>query len=180
MKAYSAVLFCAAVMLAFAGGWHLGSPAQSAAACADAVMPLFSPGAEAEIAYLIESANSSLDVEMYQFSYTPFADELIDAQKRGVRVRVLLEPRLDGDDNLGTMEYLRENGVGARWATLEFARTHSKVMIVDGRKVLVGSPNWSYSAMFRNRESAVIVAGGDVAAEFEAVFEEDWQKAKAG
>jgi phosphatidylserine/phosphatidylglycerophosphate/cardiolipin synthase-like enzyme len=180
MKAYSAVLFCAAVMLAFAGGWRLGGPGQPAAACPDAVMPLFSPGAEAEIAHLIESANSSLDVEMYQFSYTPFADGLIDAQKRGVRVRVLLEPRLDGDDNLNMMGYLRENGVGARWATLEFARTHSKTMAVDGKKVLVGSPNWSYSAMFRNRESAVVVEGRDVAAKFEEVFEEDWAKARAG
>ncbi len=182
MKADSAVLLCAAVLLAFGGGlaaagWNGGSEGTAGAEKVDA---LFSPGAEAEIAHLIEAANRSLDVEMYEFSYAPFADELIDAKDRGVRVRLLLEPRLSGNNNLKMMKYLRDNGVDARWATLEFAYTHSKTMVVDGRVVLVGSPNWSYSAMFRNRESAVVVEGGGMAGEFEGIFEEDWRKAKAG
>lgn len=183
MKADSAVLLCAAGLLLLAGGFAAGGgmgKADAGSACAESVETLFSPGAEAEIAGLIESANETIDVEMYQFSYAPFADELADAKARGVRVRVILEPRLDGDDNLQTMAKLKGDGVDARWATLEFSRTHSKTMVVDGKIVLVGSPNWSYSAMFRNRESAVVVEGSEVAGEFERVFESDWRDAKAG
>lgn len=189
MKTNYAVLVAAAILVAvaFGAGW-MAAPwmeiAQQkgggAGACAERVDAVFSPGAEAEIVALIESANESIEVELFQFSYEPLMDALADARERGVRVRVILEPRLDGDDNLKAMRRLKGSGVDARWASLSFSRTHSKTAVVDGRRVLVGSPNWSYSAMFRNRESAVIIESSEVAGEFERVFEEDWGMAKAG
>ena len=178
------VLAVLAAAAAFAAGWAAAGAFPAAEAgggfCAESVEAVFSPGAEAEVMALVESANESIDVEMYQFSYVPLADELIEAGERGVRVRVILEPRLDGDDNLVTERELREGGVSVRWASLEFGRTHSKTMVVDGKTVLVGSPNWSYNAMLRNRESAVVVGSSEVAGEFERIFEEDWRKGSAG
>lgn len=177
MKPFSAVLALLALALAFGAGYALAGGQAKCPVCAVGVEPLFSPGAEPEIARLIESANRSIDVELYQFSYVGFVDGLADAKARGVQVRVILEPRLSGDDNLDTMESLLEKGVDAKWASLSFANTHSKTMVVDGKKVLVGSPNWSYSAMFRNREAAVVVESSEIAEEFEKIFEEDWEKA---
>lgn len=177
------VLAALVAAVAFGAGWVFAgaSPAaESGGACAGEVEALFSPGADAVVMGLVESANESIDVEMYQFSYEPLMDELVAAEERGVRVRVILEPRLDGDDNLNAMERLLEGGVEAKWASLEFARTHSKTMVVDGREVLVGSPNWSYNAMLRNRESAVVVKSEEIAGEFGRIFENDWEKGSAG
>lgn len=149
----------------------------SCPACAYSVNTVFSPGAEDEIISFLRSANSSIEAELYQFSHTPLADELIAAKNRGVAVRIILEPRLESNDQLETMNYLRENGVEARWATLKFGRTHSKFAVVDGKKVLVGSTNWSWNAMFKNRESSVIIESTEIANDFSQIFESDWAKA---
>ena len=165
-----AVVFAA---LAFAAGWaypHGGSGVE----CANSVEAVFSPGLEGTLVSLLGSANESIDLELYQFSHQPLKDALAEAKGRGVRVRVILEPRLSGDDNVQSAAFLSSHGVDVRWASLAFANTHSKFVVVDGKVVEAGSPNWSYSAMFRNREAAVVVESGTVAEEFESVFEEDW------
>lgn len=177
MKPFSAALALAALLVSFCAGFALAEIGCGRPECANSVEPLFSPGAEPAVISLIESAVRTIDVEMYQFSNMALAGALADASARGVRVRVILEPRLDGDDNLEMMEYLRGNGVDARWGALEFSRTHTKVMVVDGKTVLVGSQNWSYSAMHRNREAAVVVESSETAGEFSEVFESDWKLA---
>lgn len=143
---------------------------------APAVSPLFSPGAEDGIISLMSSARESIDVEVYVFTHYSLADALIDAKERGVMVRVILEPRLDSSANQRLFEYLSANGVDVRWASLTFSRTHSKLMIIDGKKVLVGSINFSRSALTTNREAAVVFTGSGVAA-FRDVFESDWNAA---
>lgn len=167
----------AVALVAFTAGFlspH-GSPAASPSC--PGIEALISPGIAPEVEGLISSANSTLDVELFQFSYSPLMDALVFAKNRGVRVRVILEPRLDGDDNLDAASFLSSRGVPVRWATLSFSRTHSKLAIIDGKSVLVGSPNWSYSAMFKNRETAVILHGGSAAGEFSRAFEDDWAAA---
>lgn len=166
---------CGYALFYFAKGMEGGERAQ----CINgSISEVFSPGAEEEVAGLIRSAEKSVYVEMYLFSYSPLADELIKAQGRGVDVRVILEPRLSGDNaNLDTMERLRGGGVAARWASLEYKLTHTKAMVVDGKRVLVGSTNWSASAMKKNREYSVLIEDEGVAAEFEKNFLVDWDKA---
>jgi len=141
------------------------------------VTPIFSPNGEDEIISLISSASSTLDLEVYAFSYELLADELISAQARGVSVRALLEPNLSGDNpNLKTAETLRDGGVNVRWAAP--SRTnHAKFLILDGRRVLVGSHNWSWHAMNSNREASVLVEDTATVREFEDAFEKDWMAA---
>lgn len=136
---------------------------------------IFSPGASLPILREIASANSSLDVMLYQFSLDDYEHALAAAVARGVAVRIILEPRVDS--NFKTAEFLSSNGVSVRWASREYTNTHSKTMVVDGRRVLVGSVNWSRNAAKSNRESAVVIDDGRVAGEFLRVFEEDWAKA---
>ncbi len=144
------------------------------------VEAVFSPNSEDEIINFLRSARTSIDVEMYIFTHPKLADELIAARARGVVVRIILEPRVDSPNpNLQMMERLRDAGIEARWASLEFSRTHSKLAIVDGKKVLVGSINWGRSALNTNREAAVIIEDEDVAREFANIFEDDWKKASS-
>lgn len=123
----------------------------------------------------MSSAQSTLDVQLYQFSYADLKNALAQAALRGVRVRIILEPRVES--NLETAQFLRQNGVSARWASREYTNTHSKTMVADGRRVLVGSINWSRNAMKTNREAGVVIESEELAREFLRVFEEDWAKA---
>jgi phosphatidylserine/phosphatidylglycerophosphate/cardiolipin synthase-like enzyme len=51
---------------------------------------------------------------------------------------------------------------------------HNKGIVVDTKKVLVSSQNWSSAGVLDNRDAGVIVECGPVAAYFEKIFLHDW------
>ncbi len=139
------------------------------------VQSVFSPGADAVLVPLIASAQESIHAELYQFSFPELREAMAAAAARGVDVKIILDPTVDS--NLDTAEFLKARGVQVRWGSQEYRYTHAKTAVVDGRKVVVGSINWSGNAMRNNREAGVVIEGGQTAREFEAVFAEDWGKA---
>jgi phosphatidylserine/phosphatidylglycerophosphate/cardiolipin synthase-like enzyme len=147
----------------------------SGGTCAFNVMPIFSPASQELFVQTIGSAEKTLEVMLYQFSNPAMQDALANAVKKGVVVRVILEPRVDS--NYATAEILSQNGVKVRWASKEYTNTHAKTAVIDGKKVIVGSTNWSKQAMRSNRESSVLIESEGLAREFLGVFEEDWAKA---
>lgn len=77
---------------------------------------------------------------------------LAAAVKRGVRVRGLLD---DGVDfNAAAIERLLALGVEAKLDT-PAKMLHSKLVVVDGRIVLLGSTNWTGNSMGNNNETNV-------------------------
>ncbi|MCX8175344.1 MAG: phospholipase D-like domain-containing protein [Candidatus Micrarchaeota archaeon] len=168
------ILIAAALAL-----YILLAPSAPCAGCNAIVSFVFSPKSEGRILSLIGSASRTIDIEMYVLTSNDVISALSDAQKRGVRVRVIMEPRIEDSRKQRVFEQLRALGIEVRWASLSYKLTHSKFMIIDGKKALVGSINFSESALNSNREAAVIVEGEKVR-ELAAVFEEDWQKAQAG
>ena len=77
---------------------------------------------------------------------------LAEAVKRGVTVRGLLD---DGVDfNAAAVERLRALGADVK-ADTPVKMTHSKLVIVDGRLVLLGSTNWTGNSMDNNNETNV-------------------------
>lgn len=153
------------------------APSEEKTCLEGSIETVFSPDAEGKVVETIRAAEKSIDVEMYLFNYRPLAEELAIAKARGVKVRVILEPRLSGAENLEMIEYLRSRDVEARWASLDYKLTHAKMMIIDGKQVLVGSTNWSNSALNKNREYSVLIEDSTVVEEFVAGFEGDWKKA---
>ena len=92
---------------------------------------------------LIRSAKETIDVEIYVFTSEDIVRELADAQKRGVRVRVIMEPRVEDSRKGKVFSLLEASGIEVRWASFEYKLTHSKMIIVDGKTALVGSINLS-------------------------------------
>ncbi len=137
---------------------------------------VFSPGATDEVVAFIDSSRKTLDVEMYVFSSDELLDALKRARARGVSVRVILEKRVMSEQNVYMYEQLLLSGIDVYWASENYKLTHSKFMVADSSRLLVGSHNFSDSAMEYNREASVILEG-PVVAEFVRVFEEDWELA---
>src|SRR3989338_4623931 len=140
----------------------------------DSVSSVFSPGAEEEVIDLINSAESSIYIEMYVFSSDDIIYSLINAKKRGVDVMIILEKRVLDDKNLITYNRLEDTGIEIVWASENFKLTHSKFMIIDKKLVFVGSHNFSNSALNFNREASVIIKNPKIVNDFLEVFEEDW------
>jgi phosphatidylserine/phosphatidylglycerophosphate/cardiolipin synthase-like enzyme len=61
--------------------------------------------------------------------------------------------------------------------TNEFVHCHNKMVVVDGRSVLVSSQNWSDAAVSRNREAGVWLTHAGIAGYFTKIFENDWASA---
>jgi len=135
------------------------------------VMPVFSPQDGNEIIEFMDGAEESLDIEVYLFTSYDVRDAVIRANERGVRIRVLMEgePMNNANDDM----YIALAGEGISVKYYGGERMHSKFIIRDGREVLVGSHNFSYSALNKNREASVIISGNAVQ-EFIDIFEEDW------
>ncbi len=142
---------------------------------AESVAPVFSPGSAAALIALIDNSKNTIDVMVYQFSYAKLRDALVNAAARGVRVRLILEPKVDS--NLDAGAFLAARGVVVRWASQKYYNTHAKFAVFDNECVFVGSTNWSRAAFESNREAAVNVCGVRIASEFEKVFESDWAEA---
>jgi len=136
------------------------------------VAPVFSPDSSEQIFGLIKDAKYEIKLEVYEFSYRALADALIEAEERGVDVKVILEPSVYR--NSDTLNYLLNNGVRANWASKKFHNTHSKFAIFDDSIVLIGSMNWSENALKNNREASVIIYSQEISGEFEKIFDSDF------
>lgn len=58
--------------------------------------------------------------------------------------------------------------------TTRFVHCHNKLIVVDGKSVLVSSQNWSDSAVIKNREAGILLKHPAIAKYFAAIFESDW------
>ncbi len=168
--AVAATVIAIAIAAFFAGATFSSSFQGKSYGCS--VQTLFSPGAEPAIVSLFSSSSKSISVEIYEFSYTPLSEELERKAAGGVGVRVILDRTVNS--NYATARDLAAKGVLVRFAPEHFTRLHSKFAVIDSSTVLVGSTNWSFHAMFLNREAAVSISGCDAVSDFTSTFEEDW------
>jgi len=123
----------------------------------------------------IDSAQSSLDVMMYQLSVQAFVDAFIAAKNRGVAVRVMLDADQYVNDSSGTK--LKGAGIEVKNAPAEFEHAHAKTMVIDKNKAVIDSGNFNQYSMQSERNYAVVDTAADDVADLEAVFERDWSGA---
>ncbi len=165
LLAYLAIAFASGAFVAF-------FVFPNSSYCTESVLPVFSPTSEDALVSLIAGSGFSVDVMVYQFSNSKLSAALADAAARGVRVRLILEPKVDSNLDVGV--FLASRGVSVRWASQKYYNTHAKFAVFDGECVFVGSTNWSRAAFESNREASVKICGVDLALQFEKVFESDW------
>jgi len=126
---------------------------------------------------LIDGAKSSLELVMYQFEDATVAAALVAAQRRGVRVRVLLNHGYRGQadpTNEPTYTYLLAHGVAVKWTPGLYDLTHQKSLEVDGRVLLIMTFNLTPQYYPSGREFGVFDRDiADIRAS-QAVFEADW------
>jgi phosphatidylserine/phosphatidylglycerophosphate/cardiolipin synthase-like enzyme len=119
-------------------------------------------------AELINNAEASVDIAAFVLSDWEVIDALDNAAPRGVKVRVILDPRQHSD--IGRMVGLdiRQK----RPATLQ----HLKAYAIDGQILREGSENFSHSAPSQDN-SLIVFRDPAVVAKFEAHFASMWAAA---
>ncbi len=95
--------------------------------------------------------------------------DLIDAKKKGLKVKVILDESVKDFDGsvLNTKAYQRllENGVDVRFDS-PYKITHVKLIVIDGYITILGSHNWTLTAFQLNNESSVLIKSKRLAQDF--------------
>ena len=132
-------------------------------------------GADAIIAP-VNAARHSLNIRMFLFTDPALLEAVVAACRRGVNVRVMLNPaRRDGtSDNDVARETLLAAGVSVKDSSTEFAVTHQKSMVIDGRVGFIESLNWETRDLTETRDYAVETTKMSDVAEMVRCFDADW------
>ena len=126
----------------------------------------------------IAAAKKSLRIKMFLFSDPALLAAVIAAQKRGVKVRVMLNPARRGGEpeNEATRRKLEKAGVEVIDTNPAFAVTHEKSMVVDDETAFVKSLNWETKNLTETRDYAVTTEHRGEVDEIVACFEADWHR----
>jgi phosphatidylserine/phosphatidylglycerophosphate/cardiolipin synthase-like enzyme len=126
----------------------------------------------------IHEATKSLRIKMFVFSDPTLLSAVIDAHRRGVKVRVMLNPaRRSGEvENEESRKTLTQAGVEVIDSNPVFDLTHEKSMVVDDRVAFVKSLNWETKNLTETRDYAVITDDKREVGEVIDCFEADWSR----
>ncbi len=117
----------------------------------------FSPkgGCTEAIVKNLDQAEKYVLVQAYSFTSKPIAEALVNAHKRGVKVKVLLDKsqRRGKGSKLGM---LVDAGIPVSIDT-KHSIAHNKVMIIDGVTVMTGSFNFTDAAEDKNAENLLVL-----------------------
>jgi phosphatidylserine/phosphatidylglycerophosphate/cardiolipin synthase-like enzyme len=123
-------------------------------------------------ATLIAGATGSIDFASYSLTDGAVLAALNAADKRGVAVRIVLDPREPHDFvNLGD---LADNVRIKRSGPL----MHLKAYAVDGKVLRTGSANFSASGERQQDNDLIVIRDPGAAAKFDAHFERMWDAAQ--
>lgn len=133
----------------------------------------FSPGGrtEADILNALNFTRDSADIAVFSFYSMEIAQAVVNAHKRGAKVRVLVDRVQASQSEVG--ELLLKNGVPFRWSQGFGGKgvMHNKYAVLDSRLLLTGSFNWSVNAQDNNFENTFYTMAPSYVKGFAAQFE---------
>lgn len=115
----------------------------------------------------IDTAQESIRLMGYSFTSPEVTRALIQAKRRGVDVKVVLDWKANstkGSSGVAAMNLLVNAGIPVRTVS-QFKIMHDKVVISDRRHVETGSFNFSRAAASSNSENVLVIRDYPVLAE---------------
>ncbi|MCP4482142.1 MAG: hypothetical protein GY817_05010 [bacterium] len=139
----------------------------------------------------INNAKSSIYMTMYFISLSDtqgnskvlqLVNALIAAHKRGLKIKIILDrtftftsssgqgdPRKNDVRNQVAYTYLKSNGLEVYYEDIT-NYTHIKSLIIDEETVIIGSTNWTTSALTKNNEASLLIKSKSLAQELTEDF----------
>lgn len=123
----------------------------------------------------INSAQSTVDMTMYELQDTTFSGDLVADCARGVKVRVILDL---SEEKSNAPAYAQLNGAGANcsavYSNSAFTNTHQKTITVDGTTTAIMTLNLQTQYYTTTRDFALIENDPADIAAIEATFNADY------
>jgi len=121
----------------------------------------------ATVVQAIDGARKTVLVQMYALTSREIVSALVNARRRGIDVRVIVDRSQLKEDRSDayTVGRLAAGGVPVLVDTVS-GLMHNKVMIIDGGTVATGSFNYTWSAEHKNAENLVLIHDPALAAAY--------------
>jgi phosphatidylserine/phosphatidylglycerophosphate/cardiolipin synthase-like enzyme len=125
----------------------------------------------------LNAAARALNIRMFLFTEPTLLDAVIAAKRRGVKVRVMLNPaRRSGEtENAEARKALLAAGIEVRDSNPAFDLTHQKSMVIDDETGFVESLNWEPKDLTQTRDYAIVTTHAPEVAEMVRCFDADWE-----
>ncbi len=172
MKRTIIILLATYILAAFAGCEDSNNDIGSYKVRSYFVNPSGAEKVQDEILEIIEGSEKTLDICCYLCEDQTLATAVINAKNRGVRVRVIGD-----DENIDNYDaqYDRLEDAGIEIVTDDNSNSmHNKSLVADSMIVIGGCTNWTYSGLFSNNNSIVIVESREIALGYLEDFQQMW------
>ncbi len=145
------------------------------------VTPLLTPdNFYDEVTDLVNSAKHELLIQNQTFNAPKEGHDKLEAlvntvlkkQKSGVDVKIIFRV-LNPSDARKNLEALVDMGFNSKSIKLQ-KNCHTKGVIVDGKRVMLGSQNWSNDGVSVNRDASLLFDDEPLAKYFRQIFCHDW------
>lgn len=104
----------------------------------------------------IETSHQEIRLMGYSFTSPEVVRALVQAKRRGVDVKVVLDAGKNNNASKAAMNLLAGAGIPVRTVST-YKILHDKVIVADGRNTQVGSFNFSRAADRSNSENVLVV-----------------------
>ncbi|GAA1906094.1 putative Ig domain-containing protein [Streptantibioticus ferralitis] len=130
---------------------------------------------ESAIYNFVNSATKSIDVTIYELRDTTLVNDLVNKEKAGVQVRVIMDAQ-HTSVNGAAYSALSAGGVGVTYSSSAYVYTHQKTITVDGAKSYISTGNFDTTYYSTSRDYGVFDSDSNDVAAIENVFNADYAK----
>ncbi|HXB69147.1 MAG TPA: phospholipase D-like domain-containing protein, partial [Candidatus Acidoferrales bacterium] len=139
---------------------------------------IWCPGGRSALAAFIESAKHSLYIQNERYQDALITEHIVRAKLRGVKVHVLTRPShsLRTDklvEGVGDLRIMHDIGIGIH--KLKHLRLHSKMILADKSRAIIGSMNLSPGSLDTRRELAIELKDHHVISRLWSIVYHDWK-----
>jgi phosphatidylserine/phosphatidylglycerophosphate/cardiolipin synthase-like enzyme len=123
---------------------------------------------------LLEGAVVAADICVFTITDDRIADAILEAHRRGVRVRILTDDCKTADPG-SDIAWLRRADVPVVTDRRE-SHMHHKFAVIDRHTLVVGSYNWTRAAARENHEDLLVLRDSGLASTYQERFERLWRE----
>lgn len=124
----------------------------------------------------IDSSTSDICIAVAWFTHRDLFHAILNALDRKVKVSIILiDDIINRGPNGLDFELFLAKGGQIRFMNTRKLLMHNKFCLFDGKSLITGSYNWTYSAEGRNAENIIVTDEGNVCLAFREQFWKLWQ-----
>ena len=124
----------------------------------------------------VESTTSTIDLAVREITIPEMVQALLKAKERGVKVRVIADSK-QAKMKSSQITTLIHQGIPVKVLRgKDYGVMNHRLAILDSKKVVTGSFDWSEASEKWNYENIVIIRDSEVVASYQREFERLWRE----